>query len=441
MICKTSGLELFLLRGHFFRYLLAHRFPEGVGFKPAVAGKLHGYFENVVLVRNDAVGVLQNGLKGGVDVFHELRILFSFDICGYESHRAGAVERHHGVDVVYARRFKFRQIIRHAAGGELKDAVRFAAREHFIRLLVIEGQALQLHFRIQPFADARDGVREDGKVCEAEEVEFKKAGAFDGVHVVLRDYFSALRVELDGHVIRDSRRGNDDSCGVHADVPRVALDFLREVENFARRRVALIHLRQFWHLLERAGDGNGETLLSERYQFRDGIAEAVRVPERACDIADRAARHHGAERAYLRDFLAPVFLPHILNEFVAAVVGEVHVDIRRRRTFRIEESLEREVIFQRIHGRNARQVGDEGTGGAASGIGEDVLLARVPEQVSDDQQVRWIPLFRNDGEFVVDSFLCDQGFRHVASAVARFSERSEFIIGRTALREREFGEN
>src|SRR3989344_4524319 len=57
--------EMSLLRGHFLGYFLSHRFAEFVRLKPAVARDFYRELENVVLVGNDAVGILENRLHTG----------------------------------------------------------------------------------------------------------------------------------------------------------------------------------------------------------------------------------------------------------------------------------------------------------------------------------------------------------------------------------------
>ncbi len=53
------------------------------------------------------------------------------------------------------------------------------------------------------------------------------------------------------------------------------------------------------------------------------------MSERARDIAHGSPGHHRAEGADLDHMIAPVFLTCVFDEFVAAVVGDVHVDIGR----------------------------------------------------------------------------------------------------------------
>ena len=111
------------------------------------------------------------------------------------------------------------------------------------------------------------------------------------------------------------------------------------------------------------------------------------MAERARDVADGRPRHHRAEGAYLRHFIFTVLPAHVPDELVAAVVGEIHINIRRARPLGIEKALEGELVFDGIHCRDAAEVRDKRARGAASCIGENADFARVPQQVGDDEEV------------------------------------------------------
>src|SRR3989338_2883047 len=99
--------------------------------------------------------------------------MFSLDIKGNESHRPGAVERDHRVQVMNSRWLQVGEIIRHPTSGELEDAESFAAREHFVNPFVVERDFLKINFFIQSGSDAVDGISEHRKVRESQKIEFQ----------------------------------------------------------------------------------------------------------------------------------------------------------------------------------------------------------------------------------------------------------------------------
>src|SRR3989344_6577217 len=121
----TAGGEMLFLRRHLFRDFLAHGFTELVRFATRVARYLHGSLENVVLIDDDAVGIFEYRLHARVEVADQLRIFLALNVGGDEGHGAGAVERHHRVDVLDGRGLEVDEIIRHAAACELEHAQGF----------------------------------------------------------------------------------------------------------------------------------------------------------------------------------------------------------------------------------------------------------------------------------------------------------------------------
>ena len=67
-----AGEELLLLLGHHLELLLAHRLAQHVGLAHGEAGDLDGDLHHLLLVGDDAVGLLQDRLGLGQDVAHLL---------------------------------------------------------------------------------------------------------------------------------------------------------------------------------------------------------------------------------------------------------------------------------------------------------------------------------------------------------------------------------
>ncbi len=80
--------------------------------------------------------------------------------------------------------------------------------------------------------------------------------------------------------------------------------------------------------------------------LRHHLAQLVDLPVRhfqhAADVAQHAARLQRAKGDDLRDLVAAVFLLHIANNFVAAVLTEVDIEVRHRHALGIEEALEQQ---------------------------------------------------------------------------------------------------
>ena len=126
----------------------------------------------------------------------------------------------------------------------------------------------------------------------------------------------------------------------------------------------------------------------ERDQLGDAVAESVRQVEHAADVAHRGLRGHRAERRDLRHPVGAVFLLHVLDHAVAAVLAEVDVEVRHRHALGIQEALEQQAVAQRIEIGDAERIGDERAGaGAASRPDRHAVALRPVDEVGDDQEV------------------------------------------------------
>src|SRR5690606_26760251 len=70
---------------------------------------------------------------------------------------------------------------------------------------------------------------------------------------------------------------------------------------------------------------------------------------------------HGAEGDDLAHRVAAVFFCHVINYAVTAVHAEVHVEVGHGHPFRVEETFEQQVVFQRVEIGDFQCVGDQRT--------------------------------------------------------------------------------
>ena len=91
----------------------------------------------------------------------------------------------------------------------------------------------------------------------------------------MRDLFPSLRIELDGHVIGNRGRRDDNTCRVDADMARIALYFAGEIYHLLHLGILRVCIRQIGHVLKRTVDRNGETLLAEGDELGNRVAQSV----------------------------------------------------------------------------------------------------------------------------------------------------------------------
>ena len=228
--------KFYALGSHRFFVLLAHGAAQHIGAAEGVTGDDFGGLHDLLLVNHNAVGFAADILEELVRVSDGARIFFSAHVVGNPLHGAGAVERNEGDDFVDGGEPDLAAEILHAAGLELKHARGATRVEQGKGPGVLEGNRLNVEFRIDRAADVFDGVGDNGECLEAEEVHLQQSELADGVHVELHGDVAFLLCERDEFV--EWTVGDDDTGGVFTGVADHAFEDERLVEDSFGDRIA-----------------------------------------------------------------------------------------------------------------------------------------------------------------------------------------------------------
>ena len=130
------------------------------------------------------------------------------------------------------------------------------------------------------------------------------------------------------------------------------------VQDLLHKRVSvLILVLEFLDIFDAVGEGRLvflvlPVLLDDYRPVRNHLGEPVGLRERkvryARHVLDGQLGRKGTESDDMGYVIGAVVLLHILDHTVASLVIEVHVDIRHRYSLRIEETLEEEVVADRV---------------------------------------------------------------------------------------------
>src|SRR5262249_25749971 len=107
----------------------------------------------------------------------------------------------------------------------------------------------------------------------------------------------------------------------------------------------------------------------------------------APDVANRGPRRQPPEGDDLGHVVAAVALDDVLDHPLAAVVGEVHVDVGHLAPLRVQETLEGQAQLDRVDVRYAEQVEDDAATGRAARPAGDPLAASPIDEVPDEKDV------------------------------------------------------
>ena len=102
----------------------------------------------------------------------------------------------------------------------------------------------------------------------------------------------------------------------------------------------------------------------------------------------------------MRDVFAAVLLRDVFDQLAASAHAEVDVDIRHGNALRVQETLEEQVVLQRIDIRDAQCVTNQAARrGTAAGPDRNILRARVVNKIPNDQEVAFVPHLLNHFDF------------------------------------------
>ena len=126
-------------------------------------------------------------------------------------------------------------------------------------------------------------------------------------------------------------------------------------------------------------------------------------PERLADIAQCAARSVADDGGRQRGAFAAVFAVNVLNDLFAPLVLEIDVDIRRLVALLGNEPLEQHGHARGIHFRDLQAVADDGIGGRAAALAEDVLRAGVLNDIVHGEKKGLELELRDQAQLVLDT--------------------------------------
>ena len=153
-------------------------------------------------------------------------------------HGAGAVERHHGDDVLEAVRLEPLEALAHARAFELEHADRIGARQHLVALLVVEREFGKVDVDAATTLDEFDSLLQHRQRLEAEEVEFDEARGLDQFPVELGDGEARLRVAVKRDQFLQRPIADHHAGSVRGGMPVQTFQLLRDLQQTRHHRLA-----------------------------------------------------------------------------------------------------------------------------------------------------------------------------------------------------------
>ena len=413
---EEFGFEFFEHGNLFF----PHRLTELVALTTREVGKKSGEEHDLLLVNGDAVGVFEVFFHHWDIVGDGFKSMFALDEMRDVVHRSRAVEGVHGDKVGEDGGLQFTEVFLHSGTFELEDGDGVASAEELEGFGVVKRNMVNVKKFARSLFDVAQGFLNDGERDEAEEVHFDESDLLDDVSVVLRhdDVFVRLFV-LDGGEGCKGVEGvgtDDNTTGVHSDLPDGALELFGVVDGVARGEIRfLVFLNESGGVSEAVFDVDFEFFASAVFEVvgelvRNEVFERIDGRERhvlhASHVGDGVFGGHLPVGDDVGNVCLTIFFGDVVEHPGASLVVEVNVDVGERDAVGVKKTFEEEVVLEGVNVGDAQAVGDDGAGGGAtSGADADVkLLAGGTDVVADDEEVAWESHGFHDMEFEVDTF-------------------------------------
>ena len=171
----------------------------------------------------------------------------------------------------------------------------------------------------------------------------------------------------------------------------------------------------------------------QRYHPGDAVHVGVGHSHGAAHVPERGLGAHGAEADDLGHPVVAVLGCDVVQYLVAAVVLEVHVDVRHLLPFQVQEPLEDQPVLQGIDAGDAQAVEDHAGGGAAADAEQDAALAHEPDDVPDHQEVVGEAGVLDHLEFVLQAVAGLLVAGAVVAAETLLAEAGQVLVGRGAV--------
>ena len=402
------------LLGHLLRFFLTHRTAQHIRAAEGITGEHLGNLHDLFLIQDNAVGRLQHRFQAlmlplHVRVGNLFAAVLTVDKVIYHPRlqRTRAEQGHQRDHIFEAVRLQTLNQIFHAARFKLEDRGGFRALQHVEAFLVIQRDSgdIQRPFAVfrPPLVDHLQRPVNDSERTQTEEVEFYQPGVFHVVFVKLGNRMQPLLIAIQRRKVGNFSGSDNHPTGVFTGVSRHPFQLTRHVDQRFNFFVRLIDFRQLRFGFKRFRQRHTRI---GRHQLGDTVDKAVRVTQHAAHIADDRFRRHGTEGDDLRYRIAAIHVRHVLNNLVAFLHAEIDVEVGHRDTFRVKETFEQQVEFQRIKIGDLQRVGHQRAGaGTAARANRHAVILRPLDKLHDDQEVAREPHLVDNLQFNIQTLV------------------------------------
>ena len=402
------------LLGHLLRLFLTHRTTQHIRATEGVAREHLGYLHHLFLIQDDAVGRLQYRFQAfmlplnirvgdlfapvlTVDkVIHHPRLQWARTEQGHE--------RNHIFEAV---RLQTLNQVFHAAGFKLEDRSGLRALQHVEAFLVIKRDSGDIQRRLAVFlstgVDHLQRPVDDGERTQPQEVELHETCIFHIVLIKLGDRMLPCFITIERRKIGNFGRRNNHATGMFTSVTCDTFQFTRHVDQRFNFFVGFVNFRQLRFRFKRFRQRHPRI---GRNQLGDTIHKTVRMPQHAAYVANNRFCRHRTEGDDLRYRITPVHIRHVVDNLIAFFHTEIDVKVGHGNTFRVKETFEQQVKFQRVEVGNFQRIGHQRSRtGTSPRPYRHTVIFRPLDKLHYDEEVAWKAHLVDNLEFNIQTLV------------------------------------
>ena len=260
--------------------------------------------------------------------------------------------------------------------------------DHPVDGRILQRNPVDVKFRFLAGADELYRTVNHRQGLQPQKVEFHEADFFGHLHFILGDQSVDIR-GVNRNVIHHGTIGHDDAGGMDGRMTRQALQGPYHFQKTSHGVIASGLFRQtrfdFHGVLELHNAFVGNLV---RDQFGDAVALGIANLHDTPDVAHRSLGQHFSKCCDLCDIFSAVFSRYVLNDFIAAILAEVDVEVGHGHAFRIQKPLEHQIESNRIQVRDAQGISHErsSTRSPPRSNGNAIVFGPV-DKILDDKEI------------------------------------------------------
>ena len=311
------------------------------------------------------------------------------------------------------------------AALDLEDAEGIGAAQHVVDGGFFPGDGRERGREAVMVVQHCQGLAHAGEHAEREHVDLEDAEGVEVVLVPFDDRASFHGGIRDGDQLVEASPCHHEAADMLGEVAREVAELAGQCEREAEPAVGRVEAEAPDFVFH---GGRGGPVPERACEGADGV---FRKAEDLAHVADGAAAPVADDRGGEACAVASVAGVDVLDDFLAALVLEVDVDVWGLAALGRDEALEQEVDLVRVDFRDVEAVADGRVRSRAAALAEDPPAACKAHDVVDGQEIGCVVEFGDEPVFVVQSLANTRwNAARIALCRALFGERHERFLWR-----------